>query len=114
MCTVSFSDPIDTITEEPDPIVPAEADKELVAQVMEELQPCFENYMRDPADRNNMVNKYYAKCEELLSKINGNVVAPVSPMLLVDCMNHTVVFDETLRWKLSIGSRESTIIKPSF
>lgn len=95
MCTVSFSDPIETIAEEPDPIAPAEADKKLVAHVMEELKPYFENYMADPADRNNMVNEYYAKCKELLNKINGNVVTPVSPMLLVDCINPTVVFDET-------------------
>ena len=95
MCTVSFSDPIETITDEPDPVAPAEADKELAAQVMEELQPYFANYTADPDDRNNMVKEYYAKCKELLSKINGNVVAPVSPMLLVDCMNPTVVFDDT-------------------
>ncbi|MEA4931997.1 MAG: hypothetical protein VB071_00150, partial [Lawsonibacter sp.] len=95
MCTIFFSDPIETIVAEPDPIAPAEADKDLVAQVIEELQPYFENYTADPADRNNMVKEYYAKCKELLRKINDNVVAPVSPMLLVDCMNPSVVFDET-------------------
>ena len=95
MCGVPFSKPIDTTAEEPHPVAPAEADKELVAQVMEELQPFFENYTADPADRNNMVSEYYAKCKELLSKIDGTVVAPVSPMLLVDCMNPAVVFDET-------------------
>ena len=42
MCFVTFAEPIKTVVEDPIPVTPVEADKELVAQIMEELQPYFE------------------------------------------------------------------------
>ena len=37
MCFVTFAEPIKTVVEDPIPVTPVEADKELVAQIMEEL-----------------------------------------------------------------------------
>lgn len=51
MCFVTFAEPIKTVVDDPIPVTPVEADKELVAQIMEELQPYFENYYTDIADR---------------------------------------------------------------
>ena len=95
MCSVTFAAPITTIVEKPDPVTPVEADKELVAQIMEELQPYFENYYTDLADRRNHANNYRVKCQELLAALDRDIVASVSSPLAIDGLNPEVVFDKT-------------------
>ncbi|MBR5869586.1 MAG: hypothetical protein IKZ09_00995 [Clostridia bacterium] len=95
MCSVTFAAPITTIVEKPDPVTPVEVDKELVAQIMEELQPYFENYYTDLADRRNHANNYRVKCQELLAALDRDIVASVSSPLAIDGLNPEVVFDKT-------------------
>lgn len=75
MCFVTFAEPIKTVVDDPIPVTPVEADKELVAQIMEELQPYFENYYTDIADRRNHADNYLVKCQELLATLDRDIVA---------------------------------------
>lgn len=96
MCPVYFSEPIETPVDVITPITPAEADEELVAKVMEQLQPYFDNDLTDPAERIRIASEYLATCQELLGSLRCNVVASDSPMLLVERRDPTVVFDDTV------------------
>ena len=95
MCFVTFAEPIKTVIENPIPVTPVEADKELVAQIMEELQPYFENYYTDIADRRNHADNYLVKCQELLAALGQDIVASEASPLAIDCLNPDVVFDKT-------------------
>ena len=95
MCFVTFAEPIKTVVEDPIPVTPVEADKELVAQIMEELQPYFENYYTDIADRRNHADNYLVKCQELLAALGQDIVASEASPLAIDCLNPDVVFDKT-------------------
>ena len=95
MCSVTFAEPIKTVVEEPVPITPIEADKELVAQIMEELQPYFEKYYTDIAERRNHTDNYLEKCQELLAALDRNIVPSEASPLVIDGLNPDVVFDET-------------------
>lgn len=95
MCFVTFAEPIKTVVEDPIPVTPVEADKELVAQIMEELQPYFENYYTDIADRRNHADNYLVKCQELLAALGQDIVASEASPLVIDCLNPDVVFDKT-------------------
>ena len=95
MCFVTFAEPIKTVVEDPIPVTPVEADKELVAQIMEELQPYFENYYTDIADRRNHADNYFIKCQELLAALGQDIVASEASPLAIDCLNPDVVFDKT-------------------
>ena len=95
MCFITFAEPIKTVIENPIPVTPVEADKELVAQIMEELQPYFENYYTDIADRRNHADNYLVKCQELLAALGQDIVASEASPLAIDCLNPDVVFDKT-------------------
>ncbi len=95
MCSVTFAEPIKTVVEEPIPVTPVEADKELVAQIMEELQPYFENYYTDIAERRNHAANYLVKCQELLVALDRDIVASEASPLAIDGLNPDVVFDKT-------------------
>jgi len=95
MCAVSFAEPIKTIAEEPKPITAVEADKELVAQIVKELQPYFENYHTDIAGQRNNTDNYLVKCRELLAALDRDIVASVASPLAIDGLNPDVVFDKT-------------------
>ena len=95
ICPVTFAEPIETVVEDPVPVTPVEADKELVAQIMEELQPYYENYYTDIADRRNHADKYLVKCQELLSALDQDIVASEESPLVIDGLNPDVVFDKT-------------------
>lgn len=96
MCSVSFAEPIETPVYVITPITPVEADEELAAKVMEQLQPYFSYDLTDPAERNRIASEYLAACQELLGNLRCNVVASASPMLLVERRNPSVVFDDTV------------------
>ncbi len=96
MCSVYFAEPIEMPVDEITPVTPAEPDGELVAKVMEQLQPYFDYDLTDPAERNRIVSEYLAKCRELIGGLHCNVVASDSPMLLVERLNPPVVFDNTV------------------
>lgn len=96
MCSVYFAEPVISVEENPDPLSPAEADQQLTAQIAEELQPFFESYTADHVERNLKVGEYLAKCEQLLSQAQVDVVAPVSSPLLIDGPEEGVIFDDTV------------------
>ena len=95
MCSVAFAEPIKTVVEEPIPITSVEADKELVAQIMEELQPYFENYHTDIAERRTHADSYRQKCQELLAAFDRDVISSTESPLVIDGLNPGVVFDKT-------------------
>jgi len=95
MCFVTFADPIKTVVEEPIPVTPLEADTELVAQIMEELQPYFENYHTDIAERRTHADSYHQKCQELLAAFDRDVIISADSPLVIDGLNPGVVFDKT-------------------
>lgn len=95
MCFVTFAEPIKTVVDDPIPVTPVEADKELVAQIMEELQPYFENYYTDIADRRNHADNYLVKCQELLATLDRDIVDSEASPLAIDGLNPDVVFDKT-------------------
>jgi len=95
MCFVTFADPIKTVVEEPIPVTPLEADTELVAQIMEELQPYFENYHTDIAERRTHADSYRQKCQELLAAFDRDVIISADSPLVIDGLNPGVVFDKT-------------------
>ena len=41
---------------------------------MEELQPYFENYYTDIADRRNHADNYLVKCQELLATLDRDIL----------------------------------------
>lgn len=96
MCSVSFAEPVETPVDGIPPIAPAEADAELVAKVMEPLQPYFSCDLTDPAQQNRIASEYLAKCKELIGNLRCNVVTSDSPMLLVERRNPSIVFDDTV------------------
>ena len=95
ICPVTFAEPIETVVEEPIPTTPVEADKELIAQIMEELQPYFENYHTDIAERRTLADSYRQKCQELLAAFDRNVIISADSPLVIDGLNPGVVFDKT-------------------
>ena len=95
MCSVTFAEPIKTVVEEPIPVTPVEADKELVAHILEELQPYFGNYYTDIAERRNHADNYLVKCQELLAALDRDIVASEASPLVIDGLNPDVVFDKT-------------------
>lgn len=90
-----YFEAIKTVVDDPIPVTPVEADKELVAQIMEELQPYFENYYTDIADRRNHADNYLVKCQELLATLDRDIVASEASPLAIDGLNPDVVFDKT-------------------
>lgn len=98
MCTVHFSEPIEMEIEYPEEIVPVETDAELSEQIAEQLKPYFAEYLTNPDDYRKRAEEYFAQCSELLAKINGNVVSPVSPLdFMVDIpIEELPVFDDTV------------------
>lgn len=95
MCSVTFAEPIKTVVKEPIPVTPVEADKELVAQILEELQPYFEKYYTDIAERRAHADSYRQKCQELLAEFDRDVIISAESPLVIDCLNPDVVFDKT-------------------
>lgn len=95
MCAVTFAEPIKTVEEEPIPVAPVEADKELAAQITEELQPYFENYYTDIAERRNNADDYLIKCQELLAALDRDIVVSEASPLVIDGLNPDVIFDKT-------------------
>lgn len=97
MCFVSFAEPVITEQVESTPISPAEADPTLVAKIREELQPYFENYVLDPAEKRTQAEEYMALVQSLLDKLGISPVKPVKPMeLALVHVDESVVFDETV------------------
>lgn len=96
MCSVTFAESVKTVVDEPVPVAPIEADKELVAQVMEELQPYFEKYRTDIEDRRTHAANYLNKCQELLATLDRNIVVSRPTHLSIDGLNPEVVFDESV------------------
>ncbi len=102
MCSIDFAEPIITPLTEPIPIAPAEADSELMVKIESALKPYFD-YAGDFTQRRDQADEYLLTCQNLLAQVDGTVVAPASPRLLVDCLNPDVVFDasvplETQHW----------------
>ena len=95
MCSVSFAEPIKTVVETPLPIPAAEADRELAAQIMEELRPYFETYPANVDERREASGSYLQKCQELLTTLDRDVVPAVEAPLAIDGLNPEVIFDET-------------------
>ena len=77
MCSVSFAEPIKTVVETPPPIPAAEADRELAAQIMEELRPYFETYPANIDERREAAGSYLQKCQELLNTLDRDVIPAV-------------------------------------
>ena len=124
MCSVSFAEPIKTVVETPLPIPAAEADRELAAQIMEELRPYFETYPANIDERREAAGSYLQKCQELLTTLDRDVVPAAKAPLAIDGLNPEVIFDETapletqhwltgLHWRsldgygIPVGSAES-------
>lgn len=95
MCSVFFAEPITTVVETPHPIPAAEADRELAAQIMEELRPYFETYPTNIDERRETAGSYLQKCQELLSTLDRDVVSAVDAPLAIDGLNPEIIFDET-------------------
>ncbi len=96
MCSVSFATPVETPVDVIAPLTPVETDAELVEKVMEQLQPYFACDLTDPAEQNRIAYEYLAKCRELMGSLPCNIVASASPMLLVERLNPSIVFDDTV------------------
>ena len=96
MCSVSFAEPIKTVVETPHPIPAAEADRELAAQIMEELRPYFETYPTNVDERRETAGSYLQKCQELLATLDRDVVPAAEPPLAIDGLNPEIIFDETV------------------
>lgn len=97
MCAVTFAPPVPADDEPPAAIAPVDADAKLVESIIAELQPYFEGYTTDPAERNRLSEAYLAQCRELLEQVEGNVVPSVSPVeLTVKDSGEGVVFDSTV------------------
>lgn len=93
ICSVEFAETIIT------PIVyadPPKADKEIVAQVTEELKFYFENITYDVMERNELDNSYIETCWNLLNEFDGNVVSSVSPYMTIEDLSPSIVFDESV------------------
>lgn len=96
-CAVDFAEPNRIPPEDPAPIAPIQADPALVAEIMEELRPYFENYTTDPTERNQLSIEYLALCQRLLAQVDGSIVPSVSPMeLTVIDSENAVVFDASV------------------
>lgn len=97
MCTVEFAQSIPTGKEEPEPIAPADADPELITEIIEELRPYFESYTLDVNERNRLADEYLKQCRQYLEQPDINIVSPVSPMelTLIDS-DEGVIFDSTV------------------
>ena len=97
MCSVEFAEPVKTVREDPSPITPAEADPDLVAEITGELQPYFESYTLNPAERNKLSEEYLALCQQLLAQVDGTVVPSVCPMeLTMKDSGENVIFDSSV------------------
>lgn len=96
MCSVFFTEPVKTAVETPNPIPAAEADRELAAQIMEELRPYFETYSANPDERRAAADSYLQKCQALLETLDRDVVHAVGAPLAIDGLNPEVIFDETV------------------
>ncbi len=97
MCSVEFAEPVKTVREDPSPITPAEADPDLVAEIIGELQPYFESYTLNPAERNKLSEEYLALCQQLLAQVDGTVVPSVCPMeLTMKDSGENVIFDSSV------------------
>ena len=96
MCSVTFADPIDTTTEEPDPVAPVDADPELVSQILEELRPYFDAYPTDIAAQRTLVDDYLDTCAQLLAALDQDVIVSKASPLAIDGLDPGVVFDETV------------------
>lgn len=97
MCSIAFSEPIRIEKETPTPIPPDQADPELVAEIEEELRPYFECYTRDSKEFNSLSAAYLQQCQQLLDKLDGNVVSAITPpALTVKEPEEAVVFDPTV------------------
>ncbi len=96
MCSVYFAEPIEAGADAIGQITSVEADEELAKKVIEQLQPYFEYNITDPAERNRIAFEYLEKCGELLDDLCCDVAASESPMLLVERMNPSIVFDDSV------------------
>ena len=96
ICTVEFAETVNTTEVSETPIPPSEADEKLVSEVDESLKPYFDRYVTDPVERGQSAYEYLEKCAKVIEKAGSRVVPSVSPMLIVDCMEPEVVFDDTV------------------
>lgn len=96
MCSVTFAEPIKTVKRESSPLSPVEADAELIAQIETELQAYFDTYPLDSVERRKHAYSYYEKCQELLDKIDNNIVTAKDAPLVIDGLNLDVIFDNTV------------------
>ena len=96
ICTVEFAETVNTTEVSVTPMTPSEADKKLVSEVDESLKPYFDRYVTDPVERGQSAYEYLEKCAKVIEKAGNRVVPSVSPMLIVDCMEPEVVFDDTV------------------
>jgi len=96
ICTVEFAETVNTTEVLVTPMTPSEADKKLVSEVDESLKPYFDRYVTDPVERGQSAYEYLEKCAKVIEKAGSRVVPSVSPMLIVDCMEPEVVFDDTV------------------
>ena len=96
ICPVKFAETVNTTETSRKPMSPAEADKKLVSEVDESLKPYFDRYVTDPVERGQSAYKYLEECTKVIEKSGSRVVPSVSPMLIVDCMEPEVMFDDTV------------------
>lgn len=103
MCSVDFSEPIKTEAEEPmplSPVTPALQTKDApvsAAEIMDELQPYFEEYVADYTERNALAAEYLMKCQTLLGNWDKTVVPSISPLTLtIKEPEEVVIFDSSV------------------
>lgn len=94
MCTVVFAQAAPSDKDGQAAAVPAEADPEISAEIIEEFRPYFESFPSDEEERKRLSEEYLESCRRFLGQLNGTVVPSVSPveLTLID-REESVLFD---------------------
>ncbi len=72
-------------------------------EIIEELQPFFDEYVISSELRNKKISEYYQKVEQIIQKEidNGkNIISPVNPHLFVKDPDKSIIFDSRIQNKL--------------
>lgn len=96
MCSVDFAENIYTPPVYPDAAAPVDVNVALKEEIEAQLLPFFDCGDLDMMERRDNAKAYFEVCQELFSALDGNVVSPVSPLIMVDDAPSDVIFDETV------------------
>lgn len=72
-------------------------------EIIEDLQPFFDEYVISSELRNKKISEYYQKVEQIIQKEidNGkNIISPVNPHLFVKDPDKNIIFDSRVQSKL--------------